>query len=139
MNLLAHLHVGNRLSPVAAAGNLAADFCRKANCAEYQKGLELHKKIDMFTDAHPAVVNARGLFPGELRRFSSVILDLVFDYCLSRSWHQWQATSRSTFIESRLDSIRCFCASGGLAVWNGSDSSRHQAITTCDFLPFRFC
>ncbi len=106
MNLLAHLHAGDRLSPVAAAGNLVADFCRKSNCPEYRAGIEFHKKIDAFTDSHPVVLEARQLFPGELRRFSAVILDLVFDYCLSRSWEQWHhANSRSDFIESRLEKI----------------------------------
>ena len=80
-------------------------FAEKRTVQNTKKALSCTKKIDMFTDSHPAVVDARSLFPGELRRFSSVILDLVFDYCLSRSWHQWQATNRSTFIESRLNSI----------------------------------
>ncbi|AFY38198.1 Acyl carrier protein phosphodiesterase [[Leptolyngbya] sp. PCC 7376] len=106
MNLLAHLHVGDRLSPVAAAGNLAADFCRKSDCPEYRKGIELHKKIDAFTDSHPVVLEARKLFPGKLRRFAPVILDLVFDHCLSQSWKKWQSTiPRGEFIESRLTEI----------------------------------
>lgn len=106
MNLLAHLHVGDRLSPVAAAGNLVADFCRKSNCPEYRRGIKLHQKIDAFTDSHPVVLEARKLFPGDLRRFAAVILDLTFDYCLSQSWENWHSThSRSNFIESRLRDI----------------------------------
>ncbi|NJN72680.1 MAG: DUF479 domain-containing protein [Limnothrix sp. RL_2_0] len=107
MNLLAHLHVGDRLSPVASAANLVADICREAGSPEYTKGINVHKKIDAFTDSHPIVLEARRLFPGELRRFSSVILDLVFDYCLSQSWDQWDSTTtRGDFIESRLNDMQ---------------------------------
>lgn len=103
MNLLAHLHLGDRLSPVVAAGNLVADFCRKSDCPEYCQGLKFHQQIDIFTDTHPDVLAARQLFPGTLRRFAPVILDLMFDYCLSQSWSQWHpAESRATFIETRL-------------------------------------
>ncbi|OKH18787.1 ACP phosphodiesterase [[Limnothrix rosea] IAM M-220] len=106
MNLLAHLHVGDRLSPVASAGNLAADLCRNPSCPEYRRGMEFHQKIDTFTDTHPVVLASRKLFPGQLRRFSAVILDLVFDHCLSQSWEKWHHTnSREEFIESRLTQI----------------------------------
>lgn len=106
MNLLAHLHLGDRLSPVAAAGNFTADFCRKSDCPEYCQGIKFHQQIDIFTDTHPDVLAARKLFPGKLRRFAPIILDLMFDYCLSQSWSQWQPhESREDFIETRLSEM----------------------------------
>ena len=96
MNLLAHLHLGAlaELSVEEAAGNLTADFCREKGSSAFQYGVRLHRRIDSFTDAHPQVAEARRLFAGELRRFASVICDLAFDLCLTRTWDRWHVQRR---------------------------------------------
>ncbi|MEG2942357.1 MAG: acyl carrier protein phosphodiesterase, partial [Thermomonas sp.] len=49
-----------------------------------------HRRIDQYTDAHPAVVAARGLFDGAgLRRYAGIVLDVYFDHCLARGWSRW--------------------------------------------------
>ncbi|MCP6082951.1 ACP phosphodiesterase, partial [Klebsiella pneumoniae] len=42
--------------------------------------------IDLFTDTHPLVRDARALFPAARRRVSGILLDLFFDHCLARDW-----------------------------------------------------
>ena len=100
------MHLGVDLSPVAAAGNLTADFCREKGSEAFQRGVRLHRRIDSFTDSHAEVIQARPLFTGKLRRFSSVLVDLVFDLCLSRTWSQWCPDEpRLDFIDRHLASF----------------------------------
>ena len=90
MNLLAHLHLGKGLSPMAAAGNLLADFVPRQISGPFAEGVSLHRRIDSFTDQHPLVVEARELFHGPYRRFAGVLCDFAFDYCLSNDWENWE-------------------------------------------------
>ncbi|MGB0580729.1 MAG: ACP phosphodiesterase [Limisphaerales bacterium] len=105
MNLLAHLHLGQELDPVAAAGNLTADYCPTAGSDEFLTGIWFHRSIDAFTDHHPLVTEARSLFPSELRRFAGILCDLAFDLCLSRTWEEWEECSRDRFIDEHLTRI----------------------------------
>ena len=102
MNLLAHLHLGQDLPAAAAAGNLTADFCKEKGSAVFQQGVVVHRRIDSFTDHHDTVADARRLFSGELRRFASVLVDLAFDICLSRTWSRWSDEPRHLFIDHQL-------------------------------------
>src|SRR5690606_28511149 len=47
-----------------------------------------HRRIDRYTDDHPAVVAARTLF-GDLRRYAGIVLDVYFDHRLARDWTRW--------------------------------------------------
>lgn len=51
-----------------------------------RQGMELHRRIDGLTDAHPAVAAARARLPASQRRFSGIILDVVWDHFLSRNF-----------------------------------------------------
>ena len=57
-----------------------------------------HRRIDRYTDDHPAVVAARGLFDAAgLRRYAGIVLDVYFDHCLARDWLRWNDVSLTTF------------------------------------------
>ena len=59
MNLLAHLHLGRDLGPIAAAGNFSADFCESAGSPQFDAGIQFHRAIDAYTDAHPLVAGCQ--------------------------------------------------------------------------------
>lgn len=106
MNLLAHLHLGEALPRLEAAGNLVADYCKGPFSGAFERGVRLHRIIDSYTDAHPRVADARRLFEGRYRRFGGVICDLAFDYCLSQTWSEWMPNlNRIQFIDLRLDAL----------------------------------
>jgi acyl carrier protein phosphodiesterase len=92
MNFLAHFHLA---WPDAAlvAGALEGDFHKGplpgSLPAPLQAGVSLHRAIDGFTDSHPALTEARALFPQGTRRYAGILLDLCFDYLLSRHWAQF--------------------------------------------------
>jgi acyl carrier protein phosphodiesterase len=52
-----------------------------------QKGIELHRNIDEFTDNHPVTKKAMEIFRPAYRLYSGPIVDILFD-------HFWLMTKR---------------------------------------------
>lgn len=52
-------------------------------------GIRLHRAIDVYTDAHPEVAEARRLLPSPYRRFGGILLDMWFDHELARDFARW--------------------------------------------------
>lgn len=48
-----------------------------------RKGIELHRRIDEFTDRHPVVQAGRERLPQGVRRFAGIVLDVYWDHFLS--------------------------------------------------------
>lgn len=94
MNYLAHLHLGGD-QPEQLLGSLYGDFVkgRLEGCfpPRIEAAIRLHRRIDVFTDSHPLTEQARARFPAERRRASGILLDLFFDHCLARHWHDYAA------------------------------------------------
>ena len=91
MNHLAHL----RLSPPDPhwrLGALLGDFVRGTDLSAHpdgvRRGIELHRAIDAFTDAHPVFALSRRRIDGPLRRFSGVLVDVFYDHFLLRRWDE---------------------------------------------------
>ena len=61
---------------------------------DIQKGIQLHRLIDNFTDAHEAVQEAKKIFRPDYRLYSGAIVDVVFDHFL--------ATDETVFTEHSL-------------------------------------
>ena len=82
-------------------GGLLADFMRGAPDPalppSVRAGIRLHRLIDRYTDAHPAVVAARSRFAPPLRRYAGILLDVWFDHCLARDFAHWSATPLAVF------------------------------------------
>jgi acyl carrier protein phosphodiesterase len=74
-------------------GNLLADVVRgeqrEAMSADFVRGAICHKAIDAFTDAHPVVKRSRARISATHRRFSGVLVDVFYDYCLARNWERY--------------------------------------------------
>ena len=90
MNWLAHL----RLSPadsLVRIGNLAGDFVRGFDIGQLhpdmQRGIEQHRAVDRFVDAHPVFRRSRERLRPDFRRFAGVVLDVFYDHYLARDWH----------------------------------------------------
>ena len=68
-------------------GSLLGDFWRGASDPAWSPaltaGLRLHRRIDSFTDAHPAVADARRLFDPPFRRYAGILIDIWFDHLLA--------------------------------------------------------
>jgi acyl carrier protein phosphodiesterase len=100
MNFLAHVYLSGNNIPLAI-GNLIADRVNgksfKNFSPEIQKGILLHRKIDHFTDHHPAFkACVTKLFP-TYRHYSRVIVDMYFDHYLAAYWTQYHPQSLKEF------------------------------------------
>lgn len=101
MNHLAHVllagpHPDHRLGAFLGdhvKGTAALD----ALPPEVAIGVRLHRKIDCWSDAHPAVVELRARSGREWRRYSGVILDVLFDAMLVRHWRRYHAVPLAAF------------------------------------------
>lgn len=92
MNFLAHLHLGGE-RPGQLLGSLYGDFVKgplqNRWPADIEAGIRLHRQIDVFTDSHPVVLQAKQRFPRERRRYAGILVDLFFDHCLAAHWHDY--------------------------------------------------
>lgn len=103
MNFLAHLLLAHDAS-LFRIGQLAADFLRgpvdlSLYPAAMQRGIEAHRTIDRFTDAHPAFRASVMRLRGACGLASGVAIDLIYDHALSRNWSQFSAVPRVEFID----------------------------------------
>ena len=60
-----------------------------------------HRYVDAFTDSHPAWKQSRALLPSNLRRFAGIIIDIFYDYFLSKHWEAFSEVP----LEKAVDSI----------------------------------
>lgn len=89
MNYLAHLHLGGQ-RPAQLLGSLYGDFVKGPVTGrfpdELAQAIQLHRRIDAFTDSHPLIKHSMARFPAERRRYAGIVLDVFFDHCLARDW-----------------------------------------------------
>jgi len=89
VNFLAHSALAFD-DPSLLVGQFAGDFVRGRDLSGFPPrvatGIRLHRSIDAFTDAHPALRVARRGFEPTLRRHAGIVVDVVFDHLLARHW-----------------------------------------------------
>jgi acyl carrier protein phosphodiesterase len=90
VNHLAHLAL-SPADPHWRIGALLGDFVRGQDLAAHpdgvRRGIELHRAIDAFTDAHATFQASRRRIDGPLRRFSGVLVDVFYDHFLMQRWN----------------------------------------------------
>ncbi len=93
MNYLAHLHLAFRAKS-SLLGNMMADYIKGTPSSDYSQavieGIRMHRRIDVLTDTHPLVKQARLLFPAEYRRVAPITLDVFWDHFLSLNWSTFE-------------------------------------------------
>jgi acyl carrier protein phosphodiesterase len=86
MNYLAHAYLSFH-QPDILAGNLISDFVKGRKKFDYsegiQRGIQLHREIDHFTDTHPATMEARQVFRPHYRLYAGAFVDVVYDHFLA--------------------------------------------------------
>ncbi|MBC7885351.1 MAG: DUF479 domain-containing protein [Saprospiraceae bacterium] len=100
MNYLAHTFLSCKDANLLA-GNFMADFIHhkeKANLKpEILLGIELHKRIDSFTDSHQDVKDTVRLLRPVQGKYTPVSVDIIFDYVLTQDWVRYSSQSLSVF------------------------------------------
>lgn len=100
MNFLAHTYLSFR-EPGLIVGNYLGDFVTnkvmRTLPKEVQSGVKLHRFIDSFTDRHPVVKEGTRLLHPTMGKYAPVVLDIYFDFLLSKYWEDYEEMSLSTY------------------------------------------
>lgn len=115
MNFLAHLFLSFENEDIVI-GNFIADFIKNSDVKNYssaiQKGILIHRKIDAFTDNHPAVRKGTSRLRPHHHKYAPVVIDILYDYILANNWKRYSALSLGEFarqtysiLNKRLDEI----------------------------------
>jgi acyl carrier protein phosphodiesterase len=96
MNILAH-YVLSEGNEEVIVGNMIADFLKgskKETFSYYiQKGIDIHRKIDMFSDQHEVVKQTWSLLQEPFGHYGRVITDIYYDHFLCFHWHEYSANN----------------------------------------------
>ena len=102
MNWLAHLLLSEP-NPAFRIGNLLPDLVPMSQLAQvapdFRRGIDCHRRIDAFTDAHPIFRRSVARFPAPFRRFGGVITDVFYDHFLATGWEQFSARPLEDFAQ----------------------------------------
>jgi acyl carrier protein phosphodiesterase len=101
MNYLAHLDIAQHCSS-SLLGNLLGDFIKGDPYLQYDAsiaaGIKLHRWVDVYTDTHLLVDQAKQMFPSRTRRFAPIALDMFWDHCLAANWSRYSEQPLATFV-----------------------------------------
>ncbi len=93
MNFLAHAFLSFNDADILA-GNMISDFVKGKKKFDYslaiQKGIQLHRMIDSFTDAHSETARAKEFFRPAYRLYSGAFVDVVYDHFLALDAKQFE-------------------------------------------------
>lgn len=92
MNFLAHSLLGFD-RPALIAGQICGDFVKGRELSHFpagvEQGIRLHRHLDMFADSYAGFLAVKQTMTGVPRRFSGIIIDVLFDHHLARHWQQF--------------------------------------------------
>ncbi|MCB1021379.1 MAG: DUF479 domain-containing protein [Bryobacterales bacterium] len=92
MNFLAHVHL-SRHDEELMVGQMLGDFLergwRENLPPRVVEGVNLHHKVDRFTDTHAVFARSRKRLGDELRLYSGVLVDIFYDHFLAQSWARY--------------------------------------------------
>ncbi|MBW4622122.1 MAG: DUF479 domain-containing protein [Cyanosarcina radialis HA8281-LM2] len=100
MNYLAHLFL-SAPTPESLIGNLLGDFVKGSvkhlYTEEIRRGIDLHRKIDIYTDSHDVVRSSKSFIHPDRRKFAGIIIDIFYDHFLAKNWREYSKVSLPEF------------------------------------------
>lgn len=103
MNFLAHAYLSGN-SPGITVGNFLGDFVKGKDFSQYRPeiaaGIELHRAIDAYTDAHDIVQQSKIRLRPAYRHYSGVIVDIFYDHFLAANWDKFHPVPLPEFAKS---------------------------------------
>lgn len=102
MNLLAHFFLSGTNEQLLTVGNFLGDFVKGKKYMNYapevRKGILLHRAIDSFTDHHPMVIQSKRRLYSRYHHYSSVLVDLYYDYVLASGFNKFSEQALPVFV-----------------------------------------
>ncbi len=101
MNFLAHLYLSGK-DPDLIVGNFIADMVKGRKINVYGpaivQGIQLHRQIDRFTDAHPVFLQSKERLRKNYRLYAGVVVDMYYDHFLAKNWERYSALGLVDFV-----------------------------------------
>ena len=108
MNFLAHIYLSGD-NELITIGNFVADGVRgnkyKLYPKEIQIGIQLHRQIDTFTDAHPVFRQCTKRLHKGYGHYSGVIVDIFYDHFLAKNWESYSDVPLEKYIANFYNSL----------------------------------
>ena len=103
MNFLAHIYLSFD-DDMITLGNFFADHIRgnkfKHFPVQIQRGIQLHREIDTFTDSHPIAKQSSKRLHKNYSHYSRVIVDIYYDHFLAKHWSDYSEVSLKEYVEN---------------------------------------
>lgn len=114
MNLLAHAYLSGR-NDGYLIGNFIGDFIkgdpahpRHGLLPDEITGVRIHRAIDTFTDAHPAVAAVRELLRPRCHKYAGVAVDVFFDHFLATQFRELTSNDLNEFVDWFYQTLRTY-------------------------------
>jgi len=111
LNFLAHCYLSCSDEGVLV-GNFITDFLTPRDARKYNgaisKGIQLHRKIDAFTDRHPQSRELLVMLRKRHGKYAPVVVDLIWDYYLSSNWNQYSELSLDAFTSETYVTLQAY-------------------------------
>ncbi len=98
MNHLAHFFLAyqhkEKTNEAFVIGNFIADFIKNNQLGDFsedmQRGVQFHRRIDTFTDAHPMFRQSSARLHADHHKYSPVVTDVFYDFLLAKNWDTYE-------------------------------------------------
>ena len=108
MNYLAHAYLSFH-NPEILVGNMISDFVKGKKQFDFpiliQKGIQLHRAIDTFTDQHAATKEARQYLKPAAGAYAGAFMDIVYDHFLALDYRELSETGWKFFSEEVYEQL----------------------------------
>src|SRR5688572_9113390 len=85
-------------------GNFIADFVKGNKKNDYpdkiRTGIELHRRIDDFTDHHPYTGLSKDRLRPKYGKYAGVIVDIFYDHFLARNFKEYSTVDLKAYSEN---------------------------------------
>jgi len=103
MNFLAHIYLSGNNDDVKI-GNFIGDYVKGKGYhiypEEIKRGVLLHRFIDSFTDSNTHTLDAKQLFAPKYRKYSGIVIDIIYDHFLAANWSKYSFESLRDYINN---------------------------------------
>lgn len=102
MNYLAHLLLSCEDEELLI-GNFIGDYVSNKEVKNLslglQKGIQLHRLIDSYTDSHPVVKKGIRRMQAQHAKYAGVVIDVLYDYILANNWSLYGPETLQVFAD----------------------------------------
>ena len=68
--------------------------------SEIVDGIELHRKIDKYTDSHSIVRQSKNRISSERKRYAGIMTDVFYDHFLAKNWNRYSNNNFERQVEA---------------------------------------